>query len=122
MDEDSFLREARRLTADRSRFVVTDHARRRDPANGKFPIPDKAIVNCINGNGAWVSEGPAIDLKEACGWKGRISRREPGTLTEVACVVVPRTRILIITAYEVHTFTRAPKRFPGSPDTGDEDF
>jgi hypothetical protein len=41
-------------------------------------------------------------------------------LTEAVCVVVPVRRIVIITAYEFQVLTRAPKRPPGGPDTGDE--
>ena len=120
MNGGAFLKEARKLAANRSKFLVTDHARKRDPAKGKDPISDRAILNCINAGGARVTEGPAPDLKEAGGWKGRISYAEPGTLSEISCVVVPATRLIIVTAYEVRVSRRAPKWPPGSPDTGDE--
>jgi hypothetical protein len=121
LDNAAFLKEVRQLAADRTKFVVTNHARKRNPGQGKFPLSDRAILNCINATGAWVSERPVTDLREAGGWKGRISYREPGTLTEISCVVVPRTRLLIITAYEVRQLSRAPRRPPGSPDTGEEE-
>jgi|GEM_PF-3304774 len=78
------------------------------------------MINWIHAAAARVTEGPVVDLKEAGGWKGRISAREPGKLIEIACVVVPAVRIVIITAYEVWEFTRAASRPAGSPDTGDD--
>ncbi len=35
------------MAADGRRFIVTDHARIRDPAAGKHPLSDRAMINCI---------------------------------------------------------------------------
>jgi hypothetical protein len=78
------------------------------------------MINCINAVNAKVSEGPSPDVKEAGGWKGKITSAEPGAVTEIACVVVPETKIVIVTAYEIRIFARASRPPPGSPDTGDD--
>jgi hypothetical protein len=99
---------------------VLEHARIRDPKAGKYPISDIAMINCINAASAMVTEGPAPDLKQAGGWKARITASEPGKITHIACVILPNTLAIVVTAYEIRQFTRAPRPPPGSPDTGDE--
>ncbi len=72
MNGDALLREARRLASVRTRFLVTDHARTREPGKGRFPLSDRALVNCINAVGARVTEGPVADLREPGGWNRAI--------------------------------------------------
>lgn len=79
------------------RVFLTAHAKRRDPSAGKHPLTVSQIHACLlKGT---VTEPPAPDLKMSEGWKVRVTRNRAGELHEVAAVLVPETRILVITAY-----------------------
>lgn len=78
-------------------IVFTLHAKRRDPARGKFPLSREQVKNCLI-HGV-VTEGPAPDIKEPSGWKMRITRLRDEERHEVACVLIPENDVLVITAY-----------------------
>ncbi|HJT14810.1 MAG TPA: hypothetical protein VJ790_19460 [Dongiaceae bacterium] len=79
------------------RIVFTLHAKKRDPARGKFPLTREQVKNCLI-HGV-VTEGPAPDLKEPNGWKMRLTRLRDQERHEVACVLIVNRNVLIITGY-----------------------
>ena len=79
------------------RIVFTLHAKKRNPAGGKFPLTREQVKNCLI-HGV-ITEGPAPDLKEPNGWKMRLTRLRDGEQHEVACVVIVDKNVLVITAY-----------------------
>ncbi len=79
------------------RIAFTTHAKRRNPASGKFPLTREQVKNCLI-HGV-VTEGPAPDIKEPNGWKMRITRLRDQERHEVACVLMIEKRVLIITGY-----------------------
>lgn len=86
-----------RKLAEGDRIAVTLHAKKRNPAGGKFPLTREQVKNClIHGI---ITEGPAPDIKEPDGWKMRITRVRAEEEHEVACVLIVDKNVLIITGY-----------------------
>ncbi|HEV8389443.1 MAG TPA: hypothetical protein VGQ35_06360 [Dongiaceae bacterium] len=79
------------------RIAFTLHAKRRDPAGGKFPLTREQVKNCLI-HGV-VTEGPARDIKEPDGWKMRITRFRDRERHEVACVLIVEKNVLVVTGY-----------------------
>lgn len=79
------------------RILFTLHAKKRNPARGKFPLTREQVKNCLV-HGV-VTEGPAPDLKEPNGWKMRITRLRDQEKHEVACVLIVDKNVLVITGY-----------------------
>jgi len=79
------------------RIVFTLHAKRRDPARGKFPLTREQVKNCLI-HGV-ITEGPVPDLREPDGWKMRLTRLRDREKHEVACVLIVDKDVLVITAY-----------------------
>ena len=79
------------------RIVFTLHAKKRNPAGGKFPLTREQVKNCLI-HGV-VTEGPAPDLKEPNGWKMRLTRLRDQERHEVACVLIVERNVLVITGY-----------------------
>lgn len=78
-------------------IVFTLHAKKRDPARGKFPLTREQVKKCLI-HGV-VTEGPAPDMKEPDGWKMRLTRLRDRERHEVACVLIVDKNVLVITAY-----------------------
>lgn len=91
-------KKAVRALAEGDQIAFTQHAQRRDPAKGKFPLTREQVKNCLI-HGV-ITEGPAQDIKEPNGWKMRITRLRDQEKHEVACVLVVEKHVLIITGYE----------------------
>jgi hypothetical protein len=101
----------RDLAKNRDKVRFTKHSRERDPDAGKPPISDRQAVQCLlNG---FLTGDPTPDISLANGWKFTCERIADETVTVVAGVVVPATKILVITGYENRPFTRRPKPSSG---------
>jgi hypothetical protein len=79
------------------RIVFTRHAKERNPSRGKFPLTREQVKNCLI-HGV-ITEGPAPDMREADGWKMRLTRPRDLEKHEVACVLIIDKNVLVITAY-----------------------
>ena len=90
-------RKSVRKLAESDRIAFTEHARKRDPARGKFPLTREQVRNCLI-HGV-ITEGPSQDIKEPNGWKMRITRVRDQEEHEVVCVLVVDKNVLIITGY-----------------------
>ena len=90
-------RSAIRTLALGDRIVFTQHAKKRDPAGGKFPLTREQVKNCLI-HGV-VTEGPAPDIKELNGWKMRLTRLRDQERHEVVCVLIVDRDVLVITGY-----------------------
>jgi hypothetical protein len=101
----------RALAKDRDKVRFTRHARKRDPEAGKPPISERQAVQCLLSG--FLTEDPTPDISLTNGWKFTCQRTADETMTVVAGVVVPETKILVITAYENWLFTRRSKPGPG---------
>lgn len=111
--------EIRRLAADRSRVIPTEHALKRDPGKGKHPISEREAADCLRQ--CILDEDPTPDLKLANGWKFTCHRRQEGATTTVAGVLVPGQRIVVITGYEEWHFSRRLRPDPNARDDDDDD-
>ena len=90
-------KKAVRKLAESDQIAFTLHAKLRNPAAGKFPLTREQVKNCLI-HGV-ITEGPAPDIKEADGWKMRITRLRETEQHEVACVLIVEKNVLIITGY-----------------------
>lgn len=90
-------KRAVRKLAEADLITLTEHAKKRDPERGKFPLTREQMKNCLI-HGV-ITEGPAPDIKEPAGWKMRITRTRDSEEHEVACVLVVERNVLIITGY-----------------------
>jgi hypothetical protein len=93
-------RKAVRKLAEADLIALTEHAKKRAPDSGKFPLTREQIKNCLI-HGV-ITEGPAPDIKEPDGWKMRVTRTRDQEVHEVACVLIIDKKVLIITSYEEH--------------------
>ena len=99
MRRDDAQAEVRRIAREApDRVFLTRHAVTRDPAAGKHPLTKPEILGVLE-HGVIV-EGPAPDILLADGWKLTMRRVRDRRRLEVALVLVPRTRILVVTGYE----------------------
>src|SRR3954451_5953804 len=86
--------EIRRLVeADLVRIL--NHARVRAPEKGKYPLSAPEILAALR-HGTIV-EGPAENIQG--GWRFTMRRRRDGERMEVAGVLEPGERVIVITAY-----------------------
>lgn len=108
----------RDLAKDRDKVRFTRHSRERDPEAGKPPISDRQAIQCLL-NGFLTGE-PTSDTSLANGWKFTCERTADEMVTVVAGVVVPATKILVITGYENRLFTR--RRKPGFGVDGEDEW
>lgn len=79
------------------RIAFTLHAKKRNPAAGKFPLTREQVKNCLI-HGV-ITEGPSPDIKAANGWKMRLTRLREQEEHEVACVLIVDRGVLVITGY-----------------------
>lgn len=84
--------------SDSGRVFLTEHAKKRNPKSGKYPLTKAEIVDVLSFG--HVVEGPAPDILLANGWKFTMTRHTDGHCHTVVGVLVPETKILVITAFE----------------------
>ena len=90
-------KKAIRKLAESDRIAFTQHAKRRDPAVGKFPLTREQVKNCLI-HGV-ITEDPTPDIREPGAWKMRVTRMRDREEHEVACVLIVDRNVLVITGY-----------------------
>jgi hypothetical protein len=100
------------VAADDGRVFLSDHAGIRNPAIGKHPLTKQEILGVLATG--LIDEGPSPDLKVPNGWKFRMRKSREKQTFYVVGVLVPETRVLVITGYEDKSNRRvAQPRRPG---------
>lgn len=103
------------------RIAPSYHALTRAPEEGKYPLTREQMKQCLI-HGVIV-EGPFSDIKEPEGWKFTVRRFREGERHEVVGVLIPETKVLVVTGYGWEK--PKPKRAKGDveeDDYGDEDY
>ncbi|WP_142850538.1 DUF4258 domain-containing protein [Telmatospirillum sp. J64-1] len=98
MDRHTATKQIRQLAQDETRVFFTEHAKKRNPQEGKFPLTKDQVLNCLTHG--YVKDDPVDDIKVPNGKKCTITRFVPRECHEVVVVFVPSENILVITAYE----------------------
>src|SRR4051812_25295598 len=83
---------------DPEKVFLTDHAKNRSPEKGKYPITKLEMLETLEKGR--ISEGPAPDIKLAGGEKFTCTYTCDGHVYTVAGVLIPGTKIVVITGYE----------------------
>ncbi len=98
--------------ADEAKVFLTRHGKRRDPTNAKPPLTKQEIVRVLEAGS--IVEGPAPDLVIENGWKFTMVRTNGDERHVVAGVLVPQTKVVVITGYPDRSVpvARRPRR-PG---------
>jgi hypothetical protein len=106
MTRDDALAEIREVASHRDKIIFTTHALIRDPKKGKHPITERQAAQCLQQG--FLTENPTPDIKLANGWKFTCRRMQEEVVITVAGVIVPATKIVVITGYETRPFRRRP--------------
>lgn len=77
---------------------LKEHAKRRKPEAGKFPLTIVEIILVLERGR--ITEGPVEDIEVEGGWKFTMTRTRDGHTYQVAGVVIPKESILVITGFE----------------------
>ena len=86
-----------KFLAEADRIAHLTHALSRAPEKGKYPLTREQMKQClIHGT---IVEGPASDIKVADGWKFTMHRFREGERNEVAGVLIPERKVIVITGY-----------------------
>ena len=86
-----------KFLAEADRIAHLTHALTRAPEKGKYPLTREQMKQClIYGT---IVEGPASDIKVADGWKFTMHRFRQGERNEVAGVLIPERKVIVITGY-----------------------
>jgi hypothetical protein len=86
-----------KFLAEADRIAPLTHALTRAPDNGKYPLTREQMKQClIHGT---IVEGPASDIKVTDGWKFTMHRFREGERNEVAGVLMPERKVIVITGY-----------------------
>ncbi len=98
MDAAQAQEDIRRIAAaDDGRVFLVKHAEIRNPAAGKHPLTKQEIIGVLATG--QIDEGPSPDIYVTDGWKFRVRKSYDKQTFFVAGVLVPATRILVITGY-----------------------
>jgi|SRR5688500_12695208 hypothetical protein len=86
-----------KFLAEADRIAHLTHALTRAPEKGKYPLTREQMKQClIHGT---IVEGPASDIKVTDGWKFTMHRFREGERNEVAGVLIPERKVIVITGY-----------------------
>jgi hypothetical protein len=86
-----------KFLAEADRIAPLTHALKRAPEKGKYPLAREQMKQClIHGT---IVEGPASDIKVTDGWKFTMHRFREGERNEVAGVLIPEQKAIVITGY-----------------------
>jgi hypothetical protein len=86
-----------KFLAEEDRIAPLTHALTRAPEKGKYPLTREQMKQClIHGT---IVEVPASDIKITNGWKFTMHRFREGERNEVAGVLMPEQKVIVITGY-----------------------
>ena len=99
-------------SADEGKVFLTRHAKVRSSVDGKHPLTKQEIVRVLLAGS--LIEDPSPDIEIEDGWKFTMARTTGNERHVVAGVLVPKTRVVVITGYPDRSaqVVRRPRR-PG---------
>lgn len=100
------------VISDSGRVYLTKHARERNPSIGKRPLTRMEIVTVLESGS--ITEGPSEDIKLGGGWKFTMLKSYDRHTYRVAGVLIPQSRILVITGFEDFSHFPRPVRGIGA--------